>query len=274
MLNYQFADFGFLPRLNRTENEIFQKLEAAFRAVGEVMRRHDAAAMLDAENDRPCVELADACRALFDASKCAGIVESLCCYPFSQGPPYCAYQIWLLGQLPASKAVGGFRGWFRGWLRGWNLTANDAAWFAIREAFGSFSASVLNAVRPAAAVAAEVNSTTTPEQATGANTKSETTTDPTAFRPAKEFIDEDRFPDFKTIRKALDANPEIRRRRPKGKNGQIIPNRLEIHAGDWQEFKQRMQAEPLDSPSSMVDAAIETAGRQAEIHKLKAEQRK
>jgi hypothetical protein len=97
-----------------------------------------------------------------------------------------------------------------------------------------------------------------------------TADDPTAYRPMKEFID-DQFPTHKSIHKCLNSNPSIRKRRPKGKNGQPIMNRLEIHAGDWQRFKRlRSGGDPLDQPAEMVDAAIEAAGRQADIRKLKA----
>jgi hypothetical protein len=94
--------------------------------------------------------------------------------------------------------------------------------------------------------------------------------DPTAFRPASEFIDEERFPDLKAIHKALRANPWIRAKRPIGKNGKPIPNRLLIHAGDWQEFRQQKQAvDPLDLPARLVDDVMETERRKAESREKK-----
>lgn len=94
--------------------------------------------------------------------------------------------------------------------------------------------------------------------------------DPTAYRPAKEFIG-DAFPTAKAIRKELDANPTIRTRRPIGRNGEPIPNRLEIHAGDWHDFINRpKQTDPLDNPAAIVDAVMEAEGRKEKIRKLKA----
>jgi hypothetical protein len=95
--------------------------------------------------------------------------------------------------------------------------------------------------------------------------------DPTAFKPQSEFIDED-FPTHKAIKKALDHNRWIRWQRPTGESGKPIPNRRVIHAGDWHAFRRQARAvDPLDSPCEVVDAAIEAAGRQAEIRKLKGE---
>jgi hypothetical protein len=95
------------------------------------------------------------------------------------------------------------------------------------------------------------------------------TDDPTAYRPANEFIDADEFPDFKAIQKALAANPLIRRKRPTGKNGKEIKNRLIIHAGDWHKFRQRQQVNPLDLPAAVVDAVTETENRKAKVRRLK-----
>ena len=96
--------------------------------------------------------------------------------------------------------------------------------------------------------------------------------DPTAYTPMSELIDDDRFPTIKAIYKALDANPSIRWRRPTGKSGKPIPNRKEIHTGDWHRFKRQAQAgDSLDQPSELVDAAIDAAGRQEEIRKRKGE---
>jgi hypothetical protein len=94
--------------------------------------------------------------------------------------------------------------------------------------------------------------------------------DDSAYRPAKEFIDPERFPTFKAIRCALDANPTIRTRRPFGKNGKPLANRLDIHAGDWQQFKHNRQVvDPLDAPAEIVDAVMEEERRKAEIRQGK-----
>jgi hypothetical protein len=99
--------------------------------------------------------------------------------------------------------------------------------------------------------------------------------DPTAYRPASEFLDDDRFPTHAAIRKALDANPWIRTRRPKGKNGKPIPNRLEIHAGHWHEFLQQPQpVDPLDNPAPIVDAVMELERSKEEARKRQDDARK
>jgi hypothetical protein len=90
--------------------------------------------------------------------------------------------------------------------------------------------------------------------------------DPTAYRPASEFIAPERFPTLKAINKALAKNPSIRWRRPTGKNGKPIPNRLTIHAGDWHDFIHRKQSvSGLDQPAHVVDEVIEIEKRKAEI---------
>jgi hypothetical protein len=93
--------------------------------------------------------------------------------------------------------------------------------------------------------------------------------DDSAYRPAIEFIDSQRFPTLKAIRQALTANPTIRTRRPTGKNGKAIPNRLNIHAGDWHAFIRKQTADPLDLPATVVDAVMETEQRKVEIRKQK-----
>jgi hypothetical protein len=55
--------------------------------------------------------------------------------------------------------------------------------------------------------------------------------DPTAYRPAKEFMNGD----YKAINKVLEDNPWIRRRKPN-------KQRLLIHAGDWQEYIHKKQS--------------------------------
>jgi len=97
--------------------------------------------------------------------------------------------------------------------------------------------------------------------------------DPTAYAPASELTDRDQFPTIKAINKALEDNPWIRKRRPIGKGtGQPVPNRLEIHIGDWHRLKkQRRSMDPLDRPAEIVDAVLEAAGRQAEIRRLRGE---
>ena len=71
---------------------------------------------------------------------------------------------------------------------------------------------------------------------------------------------------LKAINKALAKNPSIRWRRPTGKNGKPIPNRLTIHAGDWHDFIHRKQSvSGLDQPAHVVDEVIEIEKRKAEI---------
>lgn len=80
------------------------------------------------------------------------------------------------------------------------------------------------------------------------------------FRPAKEFLDTERFPDFKTIHKHLAAHPEVRTRKPS-------PRRLKIHAADW--IKSLANTDPLDLPCTVVDAIRDAETRKAEINRGK-----
>jgi hypothetical protein len=95
--------------------------------------------------------------------------------------------------------------------------------------------------------------------------------DDSAFRPASEFIADERFPTYKDIRKALDANPWIRCKKPTGKNGKPVKNRLNIHAGDWHKFLNQPQANQpqaidlMDQNAAAVDALMETQKRKAEV---------
>jgi hypothetical protein len=87
--------------------------------------------------------------------------------------------------------------------------------------------------------------------------------DNSAFRPAKELLSPE-FPTYKAQHRALEKNPQIRWQRPTSKKGKPIANRLEIHAGDWNEFlNQRAQANPnpLDLPAEVVDAAVQEVER-------------
>jgi hypothetical protein len=91
--------------------------------------------------------------------------------------------------------------------------------------------------------------------------------DPTAYLPASDFLDHERFQTFNAIRKALKENPSIRRRRPVGKSGKEVPNRLEIHAGDWHQFLRKQSTHPLDLPAAVVDAVMEAEKRKLELRK-------
>jgi hypothetical protein len=94
-----------------------------------------------------------------------------------------------------------------------------------------------------------------------------------AFVPASQLIDSQWT--LKAINKALADNPSIRSCRPTSRKGKPIRNRLLVHVGDWERFKQqRRTADPMEVPAEVVDAAIEAAGRQDEIRRLKGEGRK
>jgi hypothetical protein len=74
--------------------------------------------------------------------------------------------------------------------------------------------------------------------------------DPTAFRPAKEFLGE-QIPSYKALRKILDANSWIRRQKPS-------KHRLLIHAGDMHKYLSQAQVapDPLDLPAEAVAEAV------------------
>jgi hypothetical protein len=93
-----------------------------------------------------------------------------------------------------------------------------------------------------------------------------TAADDSAFRPASEFLLPDGFPStMREIRRALKANPWIRCRRPVSKKtGQPIPNRLEIHAGEWFGYlaqRRRVGPDPHDLPAEKVEAMFREVER-------------
>ncbi len=102
--------------------------------------------------------------------------------------------------------------------------------------------------------------------------------DETAYVPASQLVEKPRFPDLKAIRKALDENQWIQRRRPKGKNGKENPHRLKVHAADWHRFKTQNptieKSGPLDTTAAIVDAALEASRRKVEIDKEKLDKLK
>jgi hypothetical protein len=91
---------------------------------------------------------------------------------------------------------------------------------------------------------------------------SEATGDCSAYSPAKDFLDADRFPTFKALRTFLTKHPEIRTRKPS-------PQRLEIHAGDWMRHfrgKDGAAFDALDTSPEAVEAFLaESKARREEI---------
>jgi hypothetical protein len=86
-------------------------------------------------------------------------------------------------------------------------------------------------------------------------------TDDSAFRPASESLDSTRFKTYKQLHAALKANPWIRTRKPS-------PQRLEIHAGDWQRFRNALDTAGFES----LDVSAETAeGFMAEVRERQEE---
>jgi hypothetical protein len=78
--------------------------------------------------------------------------------------------------------------------------------------------------------------------------------DPTAFRPAKEFVDAGRFRTARLVKKALRDHPWVRRRHPSR-------FRLLIHAGDMHELKRRLDGAEFAALDAIpaVAAAFEAA---------------
>jgi len=93
--------------------------------------------------------------------------------------------------------------------------------------------------------------------------------DESAYRPAEEFLTEadGQFPDYNSITRFLRKHPEIRTKRPMGKNGKPIPNRKMLHAADMLKYGKAAASNPLDAPASLVDAAREVESRKAAIRK-------
>jgi hypothetical protein len=76
--------------------------------------------------------------------------------------------------------------------------------------------------------------------------------DTTAYRPAKEFLDDKRFTTHKRLLAALRAHPWIRTWKPS-------PQRLCIHAADWLVFRKGLDDaafDALDAPAETVEAFL------------------
>jgi hypothetical protein len=91
--------------------------------------------------------------------------------------------------------------------------------------------------------------------------------DDSAFRPASEFLDPSRVPDYKRLQRILRANPWIRTRKPS-------PQRLQIHAGDWHDCLSRLDAAGFDAldarPELVADFLNEAGNRQEEVRRRKS----
>jgi hypothetical protein len=100
--------------------------------------------------------------------------------------------------------------------------------------------------------------------------------DKTAYRPAKEMVREPDYPDLAAVRKALRANPWVRTRRPtSSKTGKPIPNRREIHAGDWHKMlHERKRSAPglLDLSDKDIDAAMRGVAERKEEERRRKEE--
>ena len=87
-----------------------------------------------------------------------------------------------------------------------------------------------------------------------------------AYRPAKEFLDTTRVQTYKQLHAVLEANPWIRWKKPS-------PQRLEIHAGDWQAFRSALDTGAFEalnvSAERMEDFLAETRQRQEEVRQSK-----
>jgi hypothetical protein len=86
------------------------------------------------------------------------------------------------------------------------------------------------------------------------------------YWPKRQFLSDD-HPTYRSIEKALKANPWIRTRRPLSKKGTPIPNRLEIHTGDWKKYLSQSRSSKvrdfLDQPAATVDAVLDLEQRKA-----------
>jgi len=88
------------------------------------------------------------------------------------------------------------------------------------------------------------------------------TDDLTAFRPAKEMLDET-CPTYKALNRTLKANPWVRIRRPS-------PRRLEVHAGDWARLiagRSSGRGDALDLPAAVVDEVVRIERRKREVQR-------
>jgi hypothetical protein len=89
---------------------------------------------------------------------------------------------------------------------------------------------------------------------------------PSAYRPAKEFLDADKGPkDYDELHQFLKSHPEIRTRRP-------WSQRLLIHAGDWMRYRRESgnKVDPLDLSAEIVDAVVQAEARKQAIRRSKA----
>jgi hypothetical protein len=101
--------------------------------------------------------------------------------------------------------------------------------------------------------------------------------DLTAYRPASEFLVPGEYPkDYNDIHDILEKHSWIRRRRPiSGRTGKPHPRRLNIHAGDWAEYKKLAMSDAnlLDVDTATAEALLEAEQRKAD-EKRKHEERR
>lgn len=97
--------------------------------------------------------------------------------------------------------------------------------------------------------------------------------DPSAYVPAMEILNEHTPPStattYKQLKRILHRHPEVRRTRPKGKQGKPRLNRLDVHLADWTKLKDELLARPIDSDGWPKVSDEEKASRKAKIRRTK-----
>lgn len=97
--------------------------------------------------------------------------------------------------------------------------------------------------------------------------------DHTAYRPATEILNKHTPPlvatTYKQLKAILRRHPEVRRTRPKGKQGEPRPNRLNVHLADWHKLKEKLLVPSADSDGWPPVSDEEVADRKAAIRRTK-----
>ena len=97
--------------------------------------------------------------------------------------------------------------------------------------------------------------------------------DPSAYLSASKILNEHTPPPVATTDKQLKAilrrHPEVRKTRPRGRDGEPRPNRLNVHLTDWCDLVEKLQASSADGDGWPNVSDEEAAVRKAAIRRTK-----
>jgi hypothetical protein len=93
------------------------------------------------------------------------------------------------------------------------------------------------------------------------------------YRPARELLTRIIAPNLVALHRILKANPWIHRRRPLTRKGKPDPNKVLVHAGDFNDYLRACSANPHELPEHVYDA-VRNENREIEARQQAARRRK